>query len=304
MDRSSEQDSCEPEAVLTRRSLIVAAVAVVLAAVTSCGGGGVSGTPDSLLEEGWRAYSTGDWDVVVEAFEAVEKAASVSDEQILSARLGLASTYHYGTNPDLSKAAAYYSGLNSLGTDTAQRLGMLGVAQVQRAEGNRTAALESFERVRTQYPDTLEADEATIHVAEILFEPVPDKDQVGGFALPTQRAISQGLGMLEAWLEHRPDSPLAPTVHRLIASRYLVSKDYRAVVDHLQTALEKGVVSAQTVSSTLWQIARIAELELKDYALAEHYYERFVKEARRNALYYRATLSLERVRRLKAEQAG
>jgi tetratricopeptide (TPR) repeat protein len=282
---------------------VVGAVAAVLVCLAGCGDPLEGTDARELLNAGWRAYSMGDWDVAQRSFRTVERLGAATEAERSSALLGLATTAHYRQpTPDLKAAEDYYQQVLDEGTPEAERLAMLGLAHARRLQGNRQGSLAVLQQIRQLGPDTTEADESVLHTVEILFEPVPVEGEAGHFDLPTEDDQRAGQALLEQWLQRRPDNVLASTMHRLLASRHLEAGDYAAAVRELQAALAKGVTSARTISGILWQIARLAERELKDYALAEQYYEKFVEVSRRNVLYYRARLSLDRVRQLSEQQ--
>lgn len=256
------------------------------------------------LEEGWRAYGTGDFDFALGLFSRVERNSSATDRELLSARLGLATTHHLSTDPDLSRAEEYYSQLEASRADWARRLGLLGRGLVVLDRGSTEEGRQILEELRGEFPDSPEAHEATIHLAEAYFSPTGTADLPGGHVVPGEESVTRGIDVLEYWLTNRPDNPLAATMHMMLADKYTDRSEFRKAVDHLQLALEKGIVSARTRSALTWQVARVAERQLEDYELAESYYQRFVETSRRHVLYYRARQSLERVQRRLAGGGG
>ena len=272
-------------------------------AVLGCGGEPLGETPKEKLTTGWRAYSTGDWDFAVQAFRGVEKTPEASPAEQFSAVLGLATTYHQQPNPDLAAARDYYSRLPGLDPSRGTKLSLLGLARIDLKEGDRDLAIEKLEQLRSEFPDTVEADEATVHLAGILFDTRKDKSAPGGFALPPEEDVQRGIEALRERLDKRTDSPLASIMHRMLAGKHVERKQWAQAVEHLRAALTAGITSSRTESAILWQIARIAEMELKDYALAADFYQRFINASRRHVLYHRAHLSLERVKELMGNQA-
>ncbi len=270
--------------------------------VCGCGGEPLGKTPKEKLTTGWRAYSTGDWDFAVQAFRGVEKTPGASPAEQFSAALGLATTYHQQPSSDLGAARDYYNRLPELDPSRGAKLSLLGLARIDLKEGSRDRAIEKLEQLRSEFPDTVEADEATIHLAGILFDSGKDKSAPGGFALPPREDVQRGIGALRERLDKRPDSPLASIMHRMLAGKHVEQKQWARAVEHLRAALRAGITSSRTESAILWQIARIAEMELEDYPLAADYYQRFINASRRHVLYYRAHLSLERVKELMAKQ--
>ncbi len=274
-----------------------------LACATGCGPE-AGGDTARLLEEGWRAYSAGDFDFAESSFRSAVRSEAATERQLFSAHLGLATTCHLGTSPDLQTARQHYEWLQQSDAPAARRLGLLGLAQIELQQQQNDAARKRLDTIREEFSDTAEADEATLHLAQSYFEPPANESMPGGYELADAESVETGLQLLIDWLGRRPENRLAAVMHQTVADKLIERQDYRVAVEHLRAALARGIVSARTRSSILWQIARIAEYELGDLALAEDYYERFVAVSRRHVLYYRATQSLQRVRRLRAEVAG
>ncbi len=269
--------------------------------VAGCGRGVGSGGLDALLEEGWRAYSTGDFDVAINCFRAADNSSDATPEQAFSAVLGLATTHHFQANPDLARARDCYRRLGLLDTDAARRQSLLGLGQVDVAEGKTLEGQSRLVKLIGDYPDSVEADEAVIHLADSLFRPSFVEGKPGDFKLPGENLIRRGLNALEGRLKARPHNPLAAAMHMMLANAYVQMEDFDRAVAHLVAAEEEGIAVVKTRGTVLWRIARIAEKELGDRDLAEAYYERYVEEFGRTTLFYRALKSLERVRALKED---
>jgi tetratricopeptide (TPR) repeat protein len=273
-------------------------VLVLAAALAGCGSKAASGNLDQTLADGWRAYTTGDFDIARDTFSSVLRVPRLTDQQRFSALLGLATAYQMDTSPDLASARTYFEELGKLSSDEAQRLSMLELTRIDFAEGKTLEGRSRAETLRHKYPDALEADEATLMLAEIFVQAKPDKAASGGFVLAGPDGIQRGQEVLAAWLKDHPDNPLAADMHTMLADEFIELKQFAKAVPELQAALDKGVLADRTHSQILWQIARIAEMELKDYPLAAKYYQQFITDSRRDVLYYRAQLSLDRVKKL------
>lgn len=274
----------------------------VASLLCGCGGGARSGDLDELLEAGWRAYSTGDFDFAVKCFQTVESADGATGDQTYSALLGLATAYHLQPNPSLAKARDYYDRLAQLDIEAARTQGLLGLARVALAEGETGEGQSKLMALMRDHPDSIEASEAAIHLADSLFRPHGDDARPGEFTLAGEGVVQRGLRTLEDWLAAHPDDPLASAMHIMLANKYIEMSDFEKAVEHLVAADEVGIAGVKTRSVTLWRIARIAQKELKDYELAETYYARYVAEFERTVLFYRAAKSLERVQALRAGQ--
>jgi len=286
---------------LAKLSVFAIVVAAVLA--LGCGSKHDSGSLDALLAEGWQAYSTGDFDFAAECFRGVEATQATAD-QTYSAILGLATVYHLQSNPDFGKAREYYALLASLDTQNARKQSALGLARVDLAEGKDADGQSKLTAVMRDYPDSMEADEAAIHLAESLFAPRADESKPGGFGVAGEASMQRGLKLLEDRLSARPGNPLASAMHMMLANKYIELKTFDKAVENLLAAEKDGIAVERLRSVVVWRIARISELQLKDYGLAERYYQRYVHDFGRTELYYRALKSLERVRALTAKENG
>ncbi len=277
---------------------------VVLAALLcacGCGKGDAVGNVDAQLAEGWRAYSTGDFDYAVSVFEDVDSAARLSPEQAYSALLGLATTQHFRSVPKLPAAREHYVRLGELGTDLSRRESLLGLARVDMAEGETLEAQRKLGIILRDFPESLEADEAAIQLAEFLLRPEIIDKEPGRFELPSPALVQRAIATLQDRIRQRPDSRLLPAMHMMLANIYVQQRKFAEAVEHLVSAEEAGIAIIKTRAIVLWSIAQLAERELRDYELAERYYSAYVEEFSRSTLYYRAAEGLERVRDLKAE---
>lgn len=286
-----------------RRPLIVAWL-LALAFLPGCGPAEQTGTVQEQLQEGWHRYTTGSFGFAEKQFKSILKQPDLTDEAKYSTLLGLATTYHYSTNPDFGAARAQYEALQDLPLEAARRQALLGLALVDLQEGNPEAARVKFIQLTQQYPDSLEADEGALHRADSLLHPREAEEETGDYTLPPESDVEKAMQVLLTRLSERPDNPLAAVMHLRLSDRYIERKAWREAIDHMKQALAKGITSSRTRSATMWSIARIAEKELKDYALAAEYYETFTQETKRHVLYYRATQSLERVRGLMQQPEG
>jgi len=294
------------KAILPERSVRFRLIGIVLLALLgatlgACGRGAERGGVEDVLKEGWRAYSTGDFDFAIQKFESVGEAPGATPEQHFSALLGLATSYHLRSNPDFEQARLWYERLGELKTGDAQRQSLLGLGRVDLAEGKSGAGQTNLVRLIQDFPDSVEANEAVVHVADSLFKPTGKDSEPGQFSLAGGAAVERGLNMLEERLRAYPHNTLATTMHLMLAGKYIELQQFEKAVGHLLAAEEEGIAGVMLQSVTLWRIARIADLELKDYDLAERYYAKYAEEFPRTTLYYRATKSLERVRALKKE---
>jgi len=282
--------------------LLVIVAAAILA--PGCGSKRTSSTLDPLLAQGWQAYSTGDFDFAAECFRGVQTTQRATADQTYSAILGLATVYHLQSNPDFGKAREYYALLAGLNTENARKQSALGLARVDVAEGKDADGRSKLAAVMRDYPDSTEADEAVVHLAESLFAPRADEAKPGGFGIAGDASMERGLKLLEDRLSARPRNPLASAMHMMLANKYIELKRFDKALENLLAAEKDGIAVDRLRSVVVWRVARIAEQQLKDYALAERYYQRYVDDFGRTVLYYRALTSLERVRALMGKEGA
>ena len=283
-----------------RLRLPVVLLAALLCAC-GCGKGGAAGDVNAQLAEGWRAYSTGDFDYAVSVFEGVDNTARLEPEQAYSALLGLAITHHFRSTPDLSAAREHYVRLGELGTDRSRRESLLGLARVDMADGSKMEAQTKLAAILRDFPESMEADEAAIQLADFLIRPEIIDKEPGRFELPSPALVQRAVSTLQDRIREQPDSPLLPAMHMMLANIYVQERQFAEAVEHLVAAEQAGIAVIKTRGIVLWRIAQLAERELRDYELAERYYTLYVEEFSRSRLYYRASKGLERVRALKEE---
>ncbi|MHC4481225.1 MAG: tetratricopeptide repeat protein, partial [Planctomycetota bacterium] len=177
---------------MTVRQALCLFVVLLVAPVAGCGGDFAAEGLDEQLARGWRAFSTGDFDIALSLFHQVESAEDAGVPEKYSALLGIASTHHLRTNPELGKARAYYGRLTLLEHDAARRQGLLGLGLVEVAAGNVAEGQTHLAKLMKDYSDSIEADEATIHTARSLFAATLNEDQPGVFELPRPTAVQRG----------------------------------------------------------------------------------------------------------------
>lgn len=288
---------------MTARSAAVATLIAILALCQGCGEGTGPTDVQGLLAQGWQSYAMGDFDFARNSFSTVEAREGLTDAERFSCLLGLATTYHMSTSPDLDKAAEYYGQLEGLGTDEARQQSLLGLALIDLAQGRHADGQAGLTRLIEEFPDSTLADEAAVHLADSLLSP-KHGEGTGVYVLPRAAEIDRGVRILEGRLSSHPDSPLAAQMHIMVGNVYIDREEFQKAIDHLIAAEEFGIDVSRTRSIVLWQIARIAEKKLEDYELAERYYALYVQDFPHTTLFYRASKSLDRVRDLKQEAEG
>ncbi len=280
----------------------VLGVIILAALLVGCGGQAGSGDLGESLNEGWRAYAMGDFDAAAVRFRRVADDASASEDQRYSSLLGLAAAAQYQPSPDLDRALDYYQRLGKVKVDAAVPQSMLGIGMVYLGKGDLQEGRAELTNLTRRFPDSDEAGEATVQVANSLFRPQPDEKAAGGYRLADAASIQRGVDLLKERLASHPGGPLAAVIHMLLGAQLVEQESYREAVDQLQAALDAGVESSTTRGSLTWQIARIAENKLHDYALAEKYYAEYAENYQRTQLFYLAQLGRDRMKKLLAQK--
>lgn len=278
----------------------VMSLVVVLA---GCGGQAGSGNLGQSLSEGWRAYAMGSFDAAAARFQRVADTAGATEDQRYSALLGLAASAQYQPKPDLGGALQYYRRLGEVKVTAAVPQSMLGIGMVYLAQGSVQEGQAELTNLTRQFPDSDEAGEAAVQLANSLWRPTPDAKAPGGYRLADAALVQRGIDLLEKRLAAYPKSRLAAVMHMMLASEFIEQQSYKDAVAHLEAALTAGVESSTTRGSVTWQIARIAENKLHDYALAEKYYADYATNYKRTQLYYLARLGENRMKALLAKKA-
>ncbi len=283
-------------------SLHILGTLILVALLAGCGSQAGSGSLDQSLSEGWKAYAMGDFDTASNRFSRVTGDAAATQDQLYSALLGQAAAAQYRPSPDLDQALDCYQRLGRVQTKSAVPQSMLGIGMVYVSQGKVQDGQAELTDLTKEFPDSDEAGEATVQLANSLWRPTPDGKAPGGYRLADKAQVQRGMDLLEKRLQAYPKSPLAAVMHMMLASQLIEQEAYKEAVAHLEAALEAGVQSSTTRGSITWQIARIAEDKLHDYALAEKYYADYADKYDRTQLYYLAQLGRDRMKAMLAKK--
>ncbi len=171
------------------------------------------------------------------------------------------------------------------------------LAETEDFDGDRAdldAARQWYEHVIESHPEELVADEATMRLASIAirtYEPETMRD---------------GVERLEAWLEQRPDNPLASAMHLYRAETYRWLEEYDRAVEAMVRADELGIVGDANLTAQYWFIARACEtilmLDADDEqrraywrSLAVRYYRKMILDTWVGGKAYESQLALRRL---------
>lgn len=143
-----------------------------------------------------------------------------------------------------------------------------------------------YERVLKQWEGTIHADEAAGRIAANALHHVDDRERV-----------RTGLEDLEAYLEQRPDSPIANVLWYFLGDKYwFFLDDAEKSFAAFENAIELGLVEQARAWHTFWRMARMARENLDDPVLAASYYARIVRDAPRSPRVHEALVAYNEIR--------
>jgi len=279
---------------------------------------------DKLLATGWDQLGLVNYGAALKTFRQV-MAAEGSREQKAAATFALGHLWQYRRpGADVEKARRRYEQVVSgyKGTPSA-RLGLMALARL--ADTPELERDRDVKRAQTLYkkiihegPADFIADEAVLRLAMTYLEKRGER-----------KAEDVGAKLLREHLSQRPDNFLAHAMHLTLGSLLQNRGQYRQAVEQLIAAdraderaamkeltpeqssappaklaghlTQVRVMARGARASLYFRIAKIAEKHLKDYALAARWYERIVREIRRDNRFYVSKVAAERCRKLAAK---
>lgn len=267
------------------------------------------------LAEGWRQYSAGGFEGAIAAFKQATKASPPNSEQQLQALYGEATVWDLRRpGEDPARAAEMYRKVIAAGPQSDfAGWSLLALARMQELvpvgqEPQREAARAGYQRVIDSYPAQLAAEEAFIY---------QQVDRLRSFDSADARTA---LPALEGWVAAHPQARFAAAAHQLLAEchRMLGQPDERVAEEIAALELREATARAlwkkkngnldhfvdPTTAGAVFKIARLAEFEAGDFALARQYYRRFLDENPTEKRSFMARQSLERMDRTGAELRG
>lgn len=316
----------------------VAALAAVLgcflwAAPARAAGEGGDGAPPAqtdtaakLLKKGWNALELVNYPAAQETFQKA-LAASPTRPQKAEALFAQGHLWQYRRpGADMAKARALYEDVARDYKDTPSGpLALMALARLAdtpeyERDRRREEARSRYRQILTDYPKSFLAHEATLRLSLTYLEDYSDAN-----------ATDVGAKMLGDHLAAHPDNFLATAMHTQLAGLYQRRGEFRRAVEawiaadaadakaaeaeltdadrklplkrRLDRVSQSRVMDAGTRAAAYYRTARLAEVKLRDYALAVRWYERIVYEIVRDNRYYISKLSAERCRKL-ARDAG
>ncbi len=253
--------------------------AVLLA---GCGGGGSQittggGTPEELLARGADEAGRFNWDAATTLFMAAEQAAVPGSALHLRATYARAVAAHQrlpASAATIAEAERLYREVIATAPTSVEAgratfvLGQIAeTADYFRDVENLPAARELYQRVVDGWEGQESASLAILSLADAWAATLKPED--------TRR----GCELLEAWLAKHPDDPYAVVDWQWLGTAWHMGLgDSARAVDCLRRADALGLVPNGRQHEVLWRIARLAERDLHDNALAIDYFTRLIVE--------------------------
>jgi tetratricopeptide (TPR) repeat protein len=251
------------------------------------------------LESGWEQIRVSNFDA---AAELLPQAAGSSDPELAAeAHYALGHLWQFRVrNDDLDRAKReYQTVVDSYPKTRAAPWAMLALARLADLPTNEDdreidSARTQYQRIIQTYPDHMAADEAAYRFGHTYLE------QIG-----QPEAQNKGIEFLLNYIRTNPDSFLAPAMLLDIGRVYVSRQQWDQAVEYFVRADATDQAFAETygtrtlsfnrLSAMYFQIAQIAEFELKDIPLAIRWYRRIINELDRDNKIYWARKSLERL---------
>lgn len=232
---------------------------------------------DGLIAHGAEEAGRFSWDTAAVAFAQAEKAAAAGSPQRIKATYGRAVVAHNRTPASaagIAEAEALYARVIADAPTSAEAgLATYYLGQIA-AAGDYFQDVEDLPKARALFTKAVEGwagQEAASLAALALAD--------AWAAELTPEAMRTGCEFLEAWLAKHPDDPYAVVDWQWLGNAWQVGLgDSAKAVACFRKADALGLVPNGRQHEVLWRIARMAERDLGDKALAIEYYRRLIVE--------------------------
>ncbi len=162
------------------------------------------------------------------------------------------------------------------------------IAEIEDFPGDprdRETASRYYERIRSQWPESGLADEATLWLAGLHWQ----TDEPGSW--------EKGIQVLLDYLQEHPENHLAALMQEKLAETYWKRlRDAERALYHFQAADRLGWTNRNTISLNLLRMAQMAE-ELQRWEAAIGYYSRIVEDYPRDASVWWCRQKIRRLER-------
>ncbi len=280
----------------------VRAGAALLAAATGCSAKDDAlpdGPPADALEEGWELIRVANFE---DAERYLRRALEAEEPETLAeACYAMGHLWQYRImDEDLAQARQYYQRVvDEFPTSRTAAWAMLALARMEslpktEKDQDIDQARQMYQQIIEDYPGQIPAHEAAYRYAHTFLEQAQDLE-----------AQQEGIDYLLDYIQKYPETYLAAVMFYDIAGVYTFQKQWTKAVDFYIRADEKDqqfeqrfgdrTLSFNRRSVMYFQIAQIAEHELKNYDLAIKWYRRIVNDLDRDNRQYWARKSIERL---------
>jgi len=254
-------------------------------------------TPAALLESAWEEYGFQSFTSARKLFAEVAESSDADREQRLQARLGLAFVTHYqmpGRDPEAA-VPLYESLLKEASDDPEWRvllLARLGDCHAEIDPPKLESARQFYRRAMDAGPDTsLMVQETVLRLlTTYMSQPNPEE-------------FARGLVAVEEFAPRIRGSRFESIFHGLIAELAFSLGDLERMVTALDAQYRTGINNVKVREKVLFQLARLHEVELRDFAAAESYYRRLAAEVPSSQKAHFARLRADELRDGKIESA-
>jgi hypothetical protein len=226
----------------------------------------------ALLQQAWDEYGLQAFPNAASLFDQVEDSAEATGPQLWQARLGLAFVTHYqmpGRDPEAA-IPLYQELLREVDDDTSLR----GLVLARLGDAHAESAPQRLDDARRLYRQAIEILPATSLMAQEtalrLLTTFMEEPDPAGFV--------RGLEVADELAERLRGTAFESVFYGLQVELAFFAGNYPGMARALLQQYKAGINNVQVKEKVLFQLARLNETELGDYAAAEHYYRLLAKE--------------------------
>lgn len=272
--------------------LCLCIAALLLPAIPSPRAGEDPETAGATLQKAWEEYGFQNWEAAARLFLQAKADKSARESQKIQAEIGEICVIQYrapGQDPVMG-LKRWDEFLARLPKDHALRP----FSMMHQAYCHLVKRPADYEKARAIYLEALEL--------------VPDKKATIGQELILNYLSTYlmrydeaqvALGMKEAdiYLPLTDGTPFSTSAHGLAAGMAMILKDYPRAATEYQAQYEAGILTRSYLEATLYRLARINEIHLRNYDEAARYFELLVKEVPTSGRGYYARMRAAELRK-------
>jgi len=259
--------------------------------------------PDELIREGWNYYNQREFVQAIDDFEVAQKMAPIDSRVYLQAVYSLAvvvDMQNLGENSERAQEC-YQEVIHLAPKSDLAAWSLLALARMKHVvpmghEPDYEAVCRAYQEVIDCFPRHLAADEALMYQQSTLAATL-DKEK-----------IQHVLGVLERFIQQRPDSKYINAAYKLMAACYqifqLPEEEVNMTIKECQTTENNPFSPKLDFSGTYWKIASTAEFGVGDFETARTYYRKLIAEYPTNQRIFGARQELKRMDDLELKIRG